>query len=555
MNVSLVFLRRAEPRIRSLGLLLSAAFAVAQAAQPARRSAPPTTTTTTTTTTTAAARPTTTQSTTRSTTRSTTQPITQSTARPGHQMGSMETTGANSARPPRLGTLVFPNSGAHAAQGDFVRGVLLLHSFEYDAAAKAFRAAQVKDPRFAMAYWGEAMTYTHPVWNQQDAAAARSALLRFAPTRAARAAATPTPRERAWLDAVEILYGDGAKARRDTLYAGAMSALAAAFPDDEARTFHALALMGLSQGVRNVATYMRAGAIALDVLGRQRDHPGAAHYVIHAFDDPTHAVLGLPAARAYSKIAPGAAHAQHMTTHIFLALGMWPDVISQSIAAAGPDRTRWQAGHYTYWLHYGYLQSGEMDKAAALLDELHQHFGQAPTDARRAILATARAQQVVTGERWSDPALEWKLEIPPGSRTERAADAFARGYAALRAGNAALAAQIAEEMGAIPSESGLLAMPALLTSELRAALQRATGRKADAERLLREVASAAAALPVEFGPPDFVKPPAELLGEWLLDDGRIREAKVAFTTALESNPGRLLTMRGLATAERLLAAR
>ena len=472
-----------------------------------------------------------------------------------HRMDAMEPRTVGVGRAPRLGSLTFTNSGAAAAQPDFIRGVLFLHSFEYDSAASAFRSAQHKDPRFAMAYWGEAMTYTHPVWNQQNAAAARAALARLGATRAVRAAAAGTPRERAWLDAVETLYGDESKPRRDTLYAEAMGRLASAFPDDEARTFHALALMGLSQGVRNVPTYMRAGAIALDVFARHPDHPGAAHYVIHAFDDPTHAVLGLPAARAYSKIAPGAAHAQHMTTHIFLALGMWTDVIAQNIAALGRDRSIWQAGHYSYWLHYGYLQSGDSSNASALLTALHEHLAAAPTDTRRAILATARAQQVVTGERWTDPSLAWRIDVPAGAQTERAVDAFARAFASLRSGDVAAATRIAEEMGAIPGDSGHNTLPALLTSELRAALQRAAGHKPEAERMLRSVASAAAALPVDFGPPDLVKPPAELLGEWLLEDGRAGEAKSAFVASLASNPGRWLSVRGLAAAERHLAAR
>ena len=116
---------------------------------------------------------------------------------------------------PRLGTISFPTSGSPAAHADFITGVLYMHSFEYDEAAEAFREAQRKDPAFAMAYWGEAMTYTHPIWNQQDAAAARATLGRLAPTREARAARAPTARERAWLETVEILYGDGSKARRD----------------------------------------------------------------------------------------------------------------------------------------------------------------------------------------------------------------------------------------------------------------------------------------------------------------------------------------------------
>src|SRR5439155_875072 len=163
-------------------------------------------------------------------------------------------------------------------------------------------------------------------------------LLRLGPTSEARRAKAPTTRERAYLDAVEILYGDGPKARRDTAYSRAMERLVARFAADrEAQVFYAASLLGLSQGVRNVPTYMRAAAIVGRVFRDNPDHPGAAHLLIHCYDDPIHAPLGLAAARAYSKIAPDAAHAQHMTTHIFLALGMWDDVVSQNELASGHD--------------------------------------------------------------------------------------------------------------------------------------------------------------------------------------------------------------------------
>jgi tetratricopeptide (TPR) repeat protein len=213
-----------------------------------------------------------------------------------------------------LGSLSFPNSGDIEAQSDFLSGVLLVHSFEYDRAADAFRRAQEIDPDFAMAYWGEAMTYTHPVWNQKDTDAARTALARLGPTADARLAKAPTEREKGYLSAVEVLYGEGKKASLDTLYAAEMAKLANAYPDDlEAQAFHALALLGLSQGDRDVPTYMEAGAIALAAFNQNPDHPGAAHYTIHSFDDPTHAILAMDAAHAYSVIAPNAGHAQHMT--------------------------------------------------------------------------------------------------------------------------------------------------------------------------------------------------------------------------------------------------
>lgn len=464
-----------------------------------------------------------------------------------HEPPREEATGGSE----RLGSLTFPTSGRPAAQAEFIRGVLYLHSFEYAAAAKAFQAAQRADPEFVMAYWGEAMTYTHPVWNEQDVPAARAALARLAPTVEGRAARATTARERAWLAAVETLYGEGPKPRRDTLYEQAMARLSDTFPEDEATLFHALAIMGLNQGVRDVPAYMRAGALAQRVFERQPDHPGAAHYVIHAFDDPVHAPLGLDAARAYSRIAPGAAHAQHMTTHIFLALGMWPETIAQNVIAAGPDRAKWQAGHYTYWLHYGLLQAGRFDEAAALLDSLQAHAGANPPAQRRWTLHAMAAHQVLTGERWTDPVVAGFGDLGGMRPGSQAIPLFATGFAALHRGDVPAARGALERLSEVAGDTATGPVPRVLASELRAALLRAEGQRAAAESLLTQVARESAALPAEFGPPDLVKPPYELLGEWLLAAGRPREARQAFTQALALMPGRLLSVRGLAAAQRL----
>ena len=171
--------------------------------------------------------------------------------------------GNESTDGPRLGSLEFPNSGSAAAQEDFIEGVLYLHSFEYAHAAESFRRAQDVDPEFTMAYWGEALTYTHPVWNQQDLEKALEALDRYGPDREARHIKVPSDRERMYLEAVEILYGDGGKEQRDTLYADAMRLLMESYPEDlEAKTFYAVALLGLSQGDRNIPTYMEAAEVA-----------------------------------------------------------------------------------------------------------------------------------------------------------------------------------------------------------------------------------------------------------------------------------------------------
>ncbi len=460
------------------------------------------------------------------------------------------------AQEQRLGTIEFPTSGQPSAQAAFIRGVLYLHSFEYASAARAFQDAQRLEPGFAMAYWGEAMSLNHPVWNQQDRAGAQTVLARLAPTGEAREARAPTERERQYLHAVDVLYGDsGSKPRRDTLYASAMESLAAAYPADaEAQAFFALALLGLSQGERVVPTYMRAGAISLQLLQQYPDHPGAAHYTIHSFDDPDHAIIGLPAARAYSRIAPGAPHAQHMTTHIFLALGMWNEVVSQNIIAAGPDSSTWLPGHYTQWLQYGLLQLGRGAAADSLLRSTLTHAGTPLSGGRASYALGMRAAQIVNGRQWREPSLYAPLETSNTSVSSEAVDAFAQGYAALHRGEPETAsaqlrrfAALRDRVAASPDYSLPGAVDAL-DKALEAAIAFQAGLRDEALLLIGEANQIEDGLPVEFGPPTIVKPTWELRGEFLLAMDRPQEAQAAFTHALAMQPRRLLSLEGLAQA-------
>jgi tetratricopeptide (TPR) repeat protein len=178
----------------------------------------------------------------------------------------------------QVGSVEFPNSGSIEAQESFLRGVALLHNFEYGSAAEAFREAQGIDPDFALAYWGEAMTYNHPIWLEQDSTAARDVLARLAPTRAERLAAAGTEHERAYMDAVEILYGEaGSKQSRDFAYAEAMRGIYEAYPSDlEAAAFYALSILGTAHRGRETATYMRAAAIVEKVFDADPTRPWAS---------------------------------------------------------------------------------------------------------------------------------------------------------------------------------------------------------------------------------------------------------------------------------------
>jgi tetratricopeptide (TPR) repeat protein len=456
-----------------------------------------------------------------------------------------------------LGTIDFPNSGNRDAQEPFIRGVLLLHSFEYENAAKAFREAEQADPDFALAFWGEAMTYTHPLWNQQDTVAGRDALLRLAPTSAGRRAKAATDREKGFLAAAEALYfGDGSKARRDTLCADAFERLLNANPrDDESKAFYALWLMGLSQGVRNVPTYMRAGALAEEIYRHNPIHPGALHYIIHAFDDPVHAPLGLYAAREYARTAPDADHAQHMTTHIFLALGMWEETVRQNAIAAGPDSLNWKPGHYTAWLVYGLQQQGKFDAARRILDRMRQNLAAAPSVARASYLIVMRAHYLMDTERWTGPVGSWVLDtanVPPGPR---AIDAYTVGTTLIQLGHPERATgplATLDRLATLDQEDNVYganaSLPGILATQLRARLLWVQGSGDSALVLLRQTAAREDTLPAEFGPPDIVKPTHELMGDLLLALDQPKEAQREFARALELAPGRSLALLGLARA-------
>ncbi len=464
-----------------------------------------------------------------------------------------------------LGRIDFPTSGSPAAQERFVRGVLLLHSFEYDDAAEEFQAAESAEPGFVMAYWGEAMTANHPIWMQRDAAKARAILQKLGATRDARLAKAKTPRERAYLDAVETLYADGEKRDRDLAYAAAMQRLHESYPDDlEAKSFYALALLGASQPIRDFTVYMKAAGLAEEVFAKNPLHPGAVHYLIHSYDDPVHAPLGLRPARVYAKIAPAAAHALHMPSHIFLALGMWSDVVSSneaSWAAADERVSRRKLGvdernfHALQWLEYARLQQGRFAEARRLLAIMEGDAKTSGSDRALGSLSAMRAAYAVeTGCANDTPRIEgkaprdfflagfcaWKRGDAAGISSALSAMAAAAGPSARDGGAHAHGAG----MGAYGKDSA--SVTAVLRQQLEALALFQKGRTAAGIARAREAAAAEDAMSFEFGPPAVVKPSHELSGELLAAVGRASDAQKEFEASLSHAPGRSLSLAGLA---------
>jgi tetratricopeptide (TPR) repeat protein len=462
------------------------------------------------------------------------------------------------AQQPRLGKIAFPTSGRAEAQPYFLRGVLYLHSFEYDSAAKLFREAQRLDPNFALAFWGEAMTYNHPIWMQQDSGAARATLGRLAPTRAQRRAKAQTEREKRWLDAVEVLFGDGSKERRDSLYAAEMGRLSFDFPGDhEVQTFYALSLLGTAHTGRDVPTYMRAAAVVEEVFRENPEHPGALHYLIHSYDDPIHAPLGLRAARAYGDVAPNAAHAQHMTSHIFLALGMWDDVERANVAAW--ESTNRRNGHYTHWLSYAYLQKGQIAESERFVGAIVRDAARDPSPYKVGYRNLMLAGFLIDTENWTGPWTTYALDSvrQPISAPSAPQMDFARGMAALALGRRDIVDRALDSLYASVRGGRLAAsehhQPWLGAVEVMAELLRASQLASallldSAIVVARGAVEKQAQLPFEFGPPETIKPPDELLGELLARAHRANEARQAFERAVARTPNRARSVLGLARA-------
>jgi tetratricopeptide (TPR) repeat protein len=474
-----------------------------------------------------------------------------------------------------LGNIAFPTSGAAAAQPKFIEGVKDLHSFEFDEAAEAFHQAQQLDPDFALTYWGEAMSYNHPLWAQLDLPAARKALERLAPTLEARLAKAHTEKEKAYLEAVnQLFYAPGDKLARDNAYSEAMARMYGRWPDDqEIEIFYSLSLLGTvrpaDKGFRRQAL---AASIALKVMQENPKHPGAAHFVIHAFDDPDHAILALPAARAYAGIAPAAPHALHMPSHIFVQLGMWQDVVASNTVAykaaedlvAQKHRPEGREDFHTLsWLEYANLMLGKFDEARSNVDLARQAAERNPQNANIGEqYRTMRARYILETGKWEKiplkdaPGAQTDHEAMPGMGAAYSDEAwiFIAGLSAAKLGDPDQAERARARLGTMRQSleskgDAYGAKPlAIMENEVASAVQLVRGQASEAVRLATRAVDVEATLDAPSGPPYPIKPALEFLGEVLLDAGRPAEAATAFQQELLRTPKRTPSVEGLARA-------
>jgi len=460
----------------------------------------------------------------------------------------------------RVGKVSFPVSCNAEAQATFNQAVAWLHSFEYEEAQKAFREVAAQDPQCAMVHWGLVMSLYHELWEHPSADELKEGRAELAK---ARDTGPKTPRETEYIEAAAAFYQDSAKMdyqARATAYCKAMGRLYARYPDDlEAGAFDALSLIASEPpDDHTLANRKQAIAILQKLFVQEPDHPGVAHYLIHAADVPELAPLGLKAARRYAKIAPASPHALHMPSHIFTRLGLWQDSIASNIASAAAAQTSMaihmggtsHAAHAMDFLNYAYLQIGRDADAQQMVEEVKAIPG-IKTEPLAFSVTKFDARYAIETHDWKRAA---GLTAPAGaSLGVQAMALWAASMGAARSGDAAAANQALEKFRAVCTK--MLANHeeygshpyATEYDEASAWVALAEGKKDEALKTLQTAADREDAGGVD----DLIMPAREMLGDLLLAVESPAEALVAYQTALKEAPNRFDGLYGAAKAARL----
>jgi hypothetical protein len=464
----------------------------------------------------------------------------------------------------QLGTVAFPISCAPSVQKPFQRGVALLHSFWYEEAEKEFQQIAVEDPNCAIAHWGVAMSLWHQLWNHPDAKVNQRG--RDEVHEAKTTDGPTTAREKAYIAAIAAFYVDSKKLNHEArakAYSAAMKKVYESYPDDhEAAVFYALSLLASEpHDDATFASRKQAAAILEKLFATEPDHPGVAHYLIHSYDKPQLAQLGLPAARRYAQVAPAAPHALHMPSHIFARVGLWQDDINSNLASIAATRKTAAMhmggeGHQFHamdFLIYAYLQSGREAEAARQIDEvttmpkMKSMYG-SDFDPQTNALTKFPAIYDLELRHWSDAAA---LEVVPGSlRGDQSITHWARAIGAARSGNVAAARKDLQQIEDIRKE--FLAEKKMEYAEaVGADYQEAAAWVAHAEGKDEEAITGLRALADKSDKqgeePEGI-PAREQLADLLLEAKRPQQALTEYQTDLKLNPNRFNGLYGAARA-------
>jgi hypothetical protein len=464
--------------------------------------------------------------------------------------------------PDRLGEVAFEIDCNAAAQTEFNRAMAMLHSFFYPESGRTFVRVTELDPSCAMGHWGAAMTWWYPLWyppTRESFDKGKAAIEK------ARAVGARSERERAYIDALSAFYGDFDKQdhkSRALAYEYKMAALHAAFPEDrEAAALYALALQATAD--HNDKTYskqLKSAAVLEPLFAEQPNHPGAAHYLIHAYDYPELAPRALPAARRYGTIAPDMPHALHMPSHTFIAAGMWQESIEANLAAAdSADRQGWvqERMHSMDYLVYAYLQGGQAAAAQAVRDQLarievDEKVRSLPVDYAR---AASPARFALEQRRWSEASA--LTPLPSRFPATRALTHYARALGFAHLGKAREVGQEVAQLAQI--RDGLLQAKQdywakqveVQLHTAQAWLAWASGDPALAVQSMRSAVALEESTYKHPITPGQLLPARELLGDLLLEAGQPAAALHEYEANLRLNPNRFNALYGAARAAEL----
>lgn len=468
--------------------------------------------------------------------------------------------------PGKLGKVSFPVSCEASVQQQFTSAVAMLHSFWYEKASDTFAAVAEKDPTCGMAYWGIAMTYYHQIWNAPGPADLKAGA---AAVQRAKLAGAKTQREQDYIAAIETFYKDADKLDHRTralAYEKSMDQLQSRYPDDhEAAIFHALALLATAPPTdKTYVNQKKAGAILEPLFVEQPEHPGVAHYIIHAYDYPPLAPRALDAARRYAKIAPDSPHALHMPSHIFTRLGLWQESIESNLASAASAQKNNAPGnelHAKDYLIYAYLQGAQDREAKKALE--------APPPGRPDdpqymnwlyAMGTSPARYAVERHSWAEAAA---LQVPPntfpGGRwawTESNLY-FARALGASHTGNIGAARKDVEQLASIRDtlaqggDKYWADQVDIQRESATAWISLAEGKQEEALGQMRSAADHEDGTDKHNVTPGVILPARELLGEMLLELNQPAQAMAEFEATLRTAPNRFNALSGAGRAAKL----
>ena len=478
-----------------------------------------------------------------------------------------------------LGEIDIEISCAPDANKMFQEGLLLLHSFQFDDAGEKFHEAQQLDSLCAMAYWGEAMSQNHPLWREQDKEKALSILARLGPSKEDQRKAFKLEFEQDMFDAICILYGEGPKKGNDIAYSTFMEDLHKKYPKHhEVQAFYALSLLGAIEDDRTDDLYHKGAKIAQSIIEENPQHPGALHYLIHSYDDPDNAHKALDAANRYAKVAPDAAHALHMPSHIYVALGKWDEVISSNIAAVAASIDRKEKKdlpvkaidfHSLKWQMYGHLQKGEFEKARTLVKQMESYCQAESSPKAVSHNVMMKAAYFSETNKWVDELLKDDIDYADVPVQIHAARSYMLGMAAFHNEDKGELKNIINEMTSViaaAKKKAMLGTPEMCSAsydrrrptlnhvnrakvmqlQLEAQVAILEEKTEKTEALIKQAMEVEESTTYKYGPPEIVKPTHEMYAEWLYKQNRFEEANTYFLKVLERSPGRYIPTQMLA---------